>query len=91
MISDNIDGRSKLEKLALINKLNKMKNFYTFNCLVYALYNDLQNNNGTRLLKWEQRARLGINEGFSPRHTRSVTLALNPEADLVLPLYRNFM
>ena len=87
MIPDNIDGSSKLERFAQINISNRMKNFHTFGCPVYALHNDLQNNNGTRLSKWEPRARLGINLGFSPRHARSVSLVLNPETGLVSPQF----
>ena len=87
MIPDNIDGSSKLERFAQINISNRMKNFHTFGCPVYALHNDLQNNNGTRLSKWEPRARLGINLGFSPKHARSVSLVLNLETDLVSPQF----
>ena len=40
-----------------------------------------------QLSKWEPRARLGINLGFSPRHAKSVSLVLNPETGLLSPQF----
>ena len=77
MVPDNLDGCSKLERSAQTSISSRLKNFHTFGCPVFALQNDLQNNNGSKLSKWEPIVQLGINLGLSPRHARTFTLILN--------------
>ena len=85
MVQDNLDGSFELKRFAQMSISARLKNFHTFGCPVYALQNDLQNNNGNKLSKWEPRARLGINLGLSPRHARTVSLVLNLATGLVSP------
>ena len=42
---------------------------------------------GQKIKKWEQRARVGINLGFSPRHARTVSLVLSLDTGLVSPQF----
>jgi hypothetical protein len=42
---------------------------------------------GKKAKKWEDRTRIGINLGYSPRHASSVSLILNMETGLVSPQY----
>ena len=63
-----------------------MKYFHTFGCPVYALKNDLQNNDGATSIFFT-RARLGKNLGLSPRHARNVSLVLSLDTGLVSPQF----
>jgi hypothetical protein len=42
---------------------------------------------GKKARKWEDRTRIGINLGYSPRHAHSVSLILNIETGLLSPQY----
>jgi hypothetical protein len=52
---------------------------------VYVLKKELQD--GKKAQKWTDRTRIGINLGYSPRHTHSVSLILNLETGLVSPQF----
>jgi hypothetical protein len=42
---------------------------------------------GKKARKWEDRTRIGINLGYSPRHAHSESLILNIETGLVSPQF----
>jgi transposase InsO family protein len=52
-------------------------NQHHFGCPVYVLNKNMQD--GKKARKWEDRTRIGINLGYSPRHAHSVSLILNTE------------
>jgi hypothetical protein len=62
-----------------------MAHNHTFACPVFALQNQLAA--GNSIPKWSPRARLGLNLGQSPMHTRNVYLVLNLSTGLVSPQY----
>ena len=85
LIPNNLHGESYEESFTGVQVSAKAKNFRTFGCPVYALNNNLQS--GSKIGKWEPRARMGINLGFSPRHARNVSLVLSLETGLVSPQF----
>ena len=80
------DGKSKIEMFTGVEIGARLKSFHTWGCPVYALINKLQGGS-SGVSKWNSRARLGINLGFSPRHARSVCLILNPQTGLASPQF----
>ena len=58
---------------------------HTFGCPVYILDARLQNNN--KIPRWDPRCRLGIFEGYSPHHSSTVALVMNPQTGLISPQY----
>jgi hypothetical protein len=63
-----------------------LRQFQPFGCPTYVLDSDLQA--GKRAgSKWKDRARLGINLGFSPQHARSVHLILSLTTGCVSPQF----
>ena len=78
-------GAHQLKQFCRTNISPKLWHNHTFRCPVYALNNTLQANG--RILKWNPRARLGINLGTSPYHVSSVTLILNLDTRLVSPQF----
>ena len=77
--------KSPQELFSSINVLPKIKHFHTFACPTYVLDNALQGQH--YLPKWKARARLGVDLGPSPNHSRTVHLILNPRTGHVLPQY----
>ena len=63
-----------------------IRHHHHFGCPVYVLDGDLQANKGSRK-KWVDRARVGVNLGFSPQHSKSVALILSPKTGLVSPQF----
>ena len=61
----------------------KLPTFHQFGCPVYVLSTPLQGNKSVG--KWNERARIGIYLGQSPKHARTVSLVLNPRTGLVSP------
>ena len=85
MIPDSLDGTSKYERFVNADISMKIKTHHTIFCPVFALNNSLQA--GNKISKWLPRARLGINLGISPRHSRTVSLVLNLRTGLVSPQF----
>ncbi len=74
------DGTSRLELLSSIRVGSNMKR-----CPVFALQNALAS--GKSLPRWSPCARLGLNLGPSPMHTRNIYLVLNLITGCVSPQY----
>ncbi len=79
------DGTSRLERYSSIRIGSKTKHYHAFGCPVFALENDLAA--GSPSPHWSPRARLGVNLGSSPSHTRNVCLVLNLHTGCVSPQY----
>ena len=77
--------KSLQEMFSSVNVLPKIKHFHTFACPTYVLDNALQGQQ--YLLKWKERARLGVYLGPSPNHSRTVHLILNPRTGHVSPQF----
>jgi hypothetical protein len=75
----------RLELFRSIQVGCNMKPMHTFACPVFALKNALAK--GKLLPRWSPRARLGLNLGSSPTHTRNVYLVLNSMTRCVSPQY----
>eukprot|EP00804_Cyclotella_cryptica_P010321 CCRYP_012254-RA/>CCRYP_012254-RA protein AED:0.10 eAED:0.03 QI:0/0/0/1/1/1/3/0/1268 len=58
---------------------------HVFGCPIYVLDPRLQD--GKKIPKWESRARQGIFVGFSPHHSTSVPLILNPRTQHISPQF----
>ena len=86
MIPKDIQGITRIEMFSGVPVTTRLKNFNTWGCPVYALHSKLQGNI-SGVPKWNPRARLGINLGFSPRHARTVSLVLNIDTGLVSPQF----
>ena len=76
---------SPIERFSGIKIRPQLKNFHCFGCPIYVLSAPLQTQQAQS--KWMSRARLGINLGMSPRHSKSVALVLNPRTGLVSPQF----
>jgi hypothetical protein len=66
-------------------RVPKLRHQHHFGCPVYVLSKDMQD--GKKARKWEDRTRIGINLGYSPRHAHSVSLIVNIETGLVSPRF----
>ncbi len=64
-----------------------MKHHHAFSCPVFALENDLAAGSPIPIPHWSPHARLGVNLGSSPSHTRNVSLVLNLHTGCVSPKY----
>jgi Reverse transcriptase (RNA-dependent DNA polymerase) len=62
-----------------------VKHSHTFGCPVYVLDGKLQT--GKRIPKWDDRSRIGLFLGWSPRHSRKVALVLNLATRHVSPQF----
>ena len=62
-----------------------VKHAKTFGCPCYVLDNSLQS--GTIFHKWNQRSRVGIYIGRSPRHAQNISLVLDRNSGLVSPQF----
>ena len=78
-------GKSPLEVFSGAKVSPNPKHFHPFGCPVYVLDSKLAS--GKSISKWLPRARCGIYLGFSPNHSRSVALVLNPQSGLVSPQF----
>ena len=86
MIPMDVNGTTRIEMFSNVKVSTRMKDFHTWGCPIFALHNKLQGNSG-KVSKWNSRARLGINLGFSPRHARTVYLVLSLDTGLVSPQF----
>jgi hypothetical protein len=69
------EGVSPIERFSQVQVSPKVRHSHTFGCPVYVLDGRLQA--GKRLPKWDNRARIGLFLGWSPKHSRKVALVLN--------------
>jgi len=76
---------SPLELFSLKTILPQLQHFHHSGCPVYVLQGPLQQ--GQRIRKWEERARIGIYLGPSPQHAKSVALVLSLSTGNVSPQY----
>jgi len=74
-LPDLIDASTKLERFTGVEVLPRLKSHHTWGCPIFALDENLQGNK--KINKWNNRARVGINLGHSPRHSSIVALILN--------------
>lgn len=74
-----------LERFARTQKITRLRYFHPFGCPVYVLDERIANNK--KIPKWEDKARVGVYLGPSPRHARSVSLVLSLTTGLVSPQY----
>jgi hypothetical protein len=76
---------SPLERFAGVGVRPKISSFHPFGCPVYVLDSALAS--GQSIPKWDNRARVGIYLGPSPRHSRSVAMVLSLTTGLVSPQF----
>jgi hypothetical protein len=77
---------SPIEKFSDTQSKLQLRHFHHFGCPTYILDSNLQA--GKRAgYKWKERARLGVNLGFSPQHARSVHLILSLTTGCVSPQF----
>ena len=79
------DGVSPIERFSQVQVAPRVRHSHTFGCPVYVLDGKLQV--GKRLPKWEDRSRIGLFLGWSPRHSRKVALVLNLKTGHVSPQF----
>jgi hypothetical protein len=79
------DGISPMEKFSQVKVSPKVRTNHTFGCPVYVLDSRLQE--GQSIPKWDEKARIGIYLGMSPRHSRKVALVLNLQTGHVSPQF----
>jgi hypothetical protein len=79
------DGTPPLERFSGAEVAANLKDCHTHLCPVYALNSALAS--GNSIPKWDNRCRLGINLGPSPRHARNVPLVLNLTTGLSSPQF----
>ena len=60
-----------------VDWLPNLKNYHTWGCPIYVLDASLHDV-GSKILKWDIRAHLGVYVGQSSFHAESVALVLNP-------------
>ncbi|MEL7340175.1 MAG: hypothetical protein AAGM67_06790, partial [Bacteroidota bacterium] len=63
--------------------LRKLHDVHVFGCPIYVLAKRISD--GKKVGKWEPRSSRMINVGFSPLHSSSVPLALNPATGYITP------
>lgn len=80
-----LDGISPLEKFGQVAVSPRVKHSHTFGSPVYVL--DRQLPEGKSLPKWDQKSRVGLYLGSSPRHSRRVALVLNLQTGHVSPQF----
>ncbi len=82
-----LQGRkeSTLELFSSTAILPHLHHLHHFGCPTYILQSPLQQ--GQKVRKWEDRARIGIYLGPSPQHAKSVALVLSLTTGNVSPQY----
>ena len=80
------DSVSPIELFSQVDVAPKVKHSHTFGSPVYVLRTKLQTA-GKSVPKWEEKARIGIFLGFSPRHSRKVALVLSLETGHLSPQF----
>jgi transposase InsO family protein len=77
--------QSPLETFSGIKVQPQLRCFHHFGCPVYVLKRPLQQ--GQKIRKWDERARIGIYLGQSPQHAKTVALVLSLSTGNVSPQY----
>jgi hypothetical protein len=77
--------QSPLEIFSGMNVRPQLRSYHHFGCPVYVLKGPLQQ--GQKIRKWDDRARIGVYLGQSPQHARSVALVLSLSTGNVSPQY----
>jgi hypothetical protein len=80
------NGISPIESFTQVAVAPRVKHSHTFGSPVYVLRSQLQQA-GKTVPKWEEKARIGLLLGFSPRHSRKVALVLNLQTGHVSPQF----
>jgi hypothetical protein len=78
-------NKCPMSRFCRMARVPKLRHQHHFGCPVYVLSKDMQD--GKKARKWEDRTRVGINLGHSPRHAHSVSLILNIKTGLVSPQF----
>ena len=74
-----------MTRFCTTSRIPSIQNQHHFGCPTYVLKKELQDHKKIR--KWSDRTRIGINLGYSSRHTLNVSLILNILTGLVSPQY----
>jgi hypothetical protein len=82
---DKEDGTSPLEMFSGAEVTVNLKDWHTPLFTLYALNSALAS--GNSIPKWDNRCRLGINLGPSPRHARNTSLVLNLTTGISSPRF----
>ncbi len=86
MIPAKKKEKSPLELLTGIDHKIPLQQFHHFGCPTYVLDPNLQGGKRGNM-KWKDRARVGTNLGFSPKHARSVHLILSMSTVCIVKKY----
>jgi hypothetical protein len=78
--------QSPIEIFSNVKVRPNLRHHHPFGCPVYVLDGKLQSGQKAGK-KWTDRARLGVNLGFSPQHSKSVALVLSLTTGLVSPQF----
>ena len=82
----NKHGYTPLERISRTRSQIAPEILHTWGCPTYVL--DARNQSHANTCpKWEPRSRLGVNLGFSPCHSTTVALVLNPKTGHFSPQY----
>jgi hypothetical protein len=79
------DSDSPLERFSGTKVTPHLRHFHHFGCPTYVLDGKIQQ--GQKIRKWQEPARVGIYLGHSPQHSRSVALVLSLTTGHVSPQY----
>jgi Integrase core domain. len=88
-LSMDENGNTPLSKLTIttVDSTNlDLQNFHTFGCPCYVLDHRLQSGS-IGPPKWDPRSQLRISVGFSPHHSCTVAMVLNPNTGSVSPQF----
>jgi hypothetical protein len=80
-----LDGISPIEKFSQVEVAPRAKHSHTFGSPIYVLDNRLQT--GKSIPRWNEKSRIGLYLGSSPRHSRKVALVLNLRTGHVSPQF----
>jgi hypothetical protein len=79
------DRKAPIELFSSISSATDPKHYHPFGCPVYVL--SAQQQTDGKGAKWRERARVGINIGNSPVHSRNVALVLSTETGYASPQF----
>jgi hypothetical protein len=83
MSTPGVTGKAPIEMFSTVASATNPKHYHPFGCPVYALAARQQADD--KVEKWLERARVGINIGMSPVHSRNVALVLSIETGHASP------
>ena len=82
-----VTNKIPMHEFSQVEDASDLKHFHSFGCPVYVLDGELQQGNRRTQHKWNERARIGVNLGPSPKHGKSVHLVLNLLTGFVSPQF----